>query len=137
MATVNRLDHADGVKPAGLGVQVPRSASEVKADIALTRQVIERDLDALHRHVPKRAWLSYSWLAGGVAAGLLLSQAPLLAVVTRALRMVQLGAGVLGMLGMVERVLAEVQSGRGDQTFVWGDRESLHRNGKYTERSER
>ena len=53
-----------------------RSAGEVKADIAVTRQIIERDLDALHRHMPKRSSLSYSCLAGGLAAGLLLSQAP-------------------------------------------------------------
>jgi hypothetical protein len=108
-----------------------RSAGEVKADIALTRQVIERDLDALHLRVPKRSWVSYSWLAGGVAAGLLLSQAPLLTLVNGGLRIAQLGTAILAMVGTLERVLAGVRSGDGDRMLVSG-REGMHRNGNHT-----
>jgi hypothetical protein len=79
-----------------------RSAGEVKADIALTRAEIERDLEALHRRVPKRSWVSYSWLAGGLAVGLMLSGMPVLALVSRGLRIVELGATIMGIVAMLK-----------------------------------
>jgi hypothetical protein len=84
-----------------------RRPGEVQADIALTRQVIERELDALHRRVPKRWWLSYAWMGGGVAVGVLLSRAPLIAVMTQGIRLIQFGAALMGAITMVERVVAE------------------------------
>jgi hypothetical protein len=82
-----------------------RSPGAVKADIALTRRVIESDLDALHRLVPRRSWLVYAWVAGGVAAGLLLSRAPLVMVIGRGLRIVRVGAALIGMAEILERML--------------------------------
>jgi hypothetical protein len=82
-----------------------RSPDAVKADIALTRRVIESDLDALHRLVPRRSWLVYAWVAGGVAAGLLLSRAPLVMVIGRGLRIVRVGAALIGMAEILERML--------------------------------
>jgi hypothetical protein len=75
-------------------------------------------------------------MAGGVVASLLLAQAPLLVVVTREVRMVQLGAAVLGMVGMLERVLANARSGHGDQAPVRARPESMHPNGNHTGGSE-
>lgn len=49
-----------------------RSAGEVQAEIALTRRGIERELDAPHRRVPQRWWVSYAWMGAGMALGLLL-----------------------------------------------------------------
>lgn len=89
-----------------------RSAGEVKTDIALTRQGIQRDLEALHRHVPKRSWLSYAWLAGGLAVGMGLSRVPVLAVVSQGLRMIQFAATLMGIVAMFEPILAEVRAGR-------------------------
>jgi hypothetical protein len=81
-----------------------RSSGEVQADIALTRQVIERELDALHRRVPKRWWLAYAWLAGGLVVGVMLSRAPLLVVLSQAVRAAELGAALLGTVAMIERM---------------------------------
>jgi hypothetical protein len=103
-----------------------RSAGEVKADIALTRAVIERDLEALHRHVPKRSWLSYTLLAGGVVAGLLLSRTPLLTVVSQGLRLIQLGATTMGIVATLESVLTGTRSGRRGAECVDGHRRPMH-----------
>jgi hypothetical protein len=81
-----------------------RSPDAVKADIALTRRVIESDLDALHGLVPRRSWLVYAWVVG-VAAGLLLSRAPLVMVIGRGLRIVRVGAALIGMAEILERML--------------------------------
>jgi hypothetical protein len=66
----------------------------------------------------------------------LLAQAPLLVVVTRGARMVQLGAAVVAMVGMLERVLADVRSEHGDRAPVRSRRESTYRNGNHTGGSE-
>jgi hypothetical protein len=78
-----------------------RSAGEVKADIALTRAEIERDLEALHRRVPKRSWVAYAWLAGGLTVGLMLSGTPVLTVVARGLRLVELGGTLMGLVALL------------------------------------
>jgi len=114
-----------------------RSAGEVKADIALTRAVIERDLEALHRHVPKRSWLSYSLLAGGVTAGLLLSRTPVLTMVSQGLRMIQLGATIMGIVAMLESVLTEARSDHRGPEAVDGHRRPMHRRRYPTREGER
>lgn len=103
-----------------------RSAGEVKADIALTRAVIERELEALHRHVPKRSWLSYSLLAGGVTAGLLLSRTPMLTVVSQGLRMIQLGTTIMGIVATIQSVLTGARSDRRGAESVDGHRRPMH-----------
>lgn len=89
-----------------------RSTGEVQADIALMRRVIERKLDALHSHLPKRWWLSYAWLAGGLGGGLLLSQVPLLALTASTLRLVQVGLGLVATVKSVQHVLDTRGPGR-------------------------
>jgi hypothetical protein len=103
-----------------------RSSGEVQADIALTREVIERELDALHRRVPKRWWLSYAWLAGGLAAGVLLSRAPLFAVVSQGVRMIEFGAALMGTVAMLERALAARPKPR-PEGFLDGYHETTNR----------
>jgi hypothetical protein len=72
-----------------------RSAGEVQADIAEVKQVIERDLDALHGHLPRRGWVAYAWLGVGVGVGLVLSRAPLTATLGGVFRAAELGMGVI------------------------------------------
>ena len=45
-----------------------RSPAEIQADIALTRRVIEHQLDALSRRVPNPHWVPWLAVAGTVAA---------------------------------------------------------------------
>jgi hypothetical protein len=87
-----------------------RSAGEVQADIALTRAEIERDLEALHRHVPKRSWVAYAWLAGGLAVGLMLSGMPVLTVLARGLRIAELGGTLMGFAALLGSVSGESRS---------------------------
>ena len=84
-----------------------RSTGEVQADIALIRRVIEQKLDALHDGFPARWWLSYAWLAGAFATGLVLSRAPLLALTANALRLAQLGLGLVATMKSVQHVLED------------------------------
>ncbi len=84
-----------------------RSTGEVQADIALTRRAIEHELDVLHRRLPKRWWLSYAWLAGGLAVGVVFSRAPLFSVVNQGLRLMQFGASIMATVAMIEGVLAQ------------------------------
>ncbi|MGH7392454.1 MAG: DUF3618 domain-containing protein [Candidatus Rokuibacteriota bacterium] len=84
-----------------------RSPDEIQAEIALTRRQIEQRLDALAQRVPRRWWMPYALLAGGLAAGVLLSRLPLLALVGGAARTVQTGLSVAAALATVDRVLAE------------------------------
>ena len=54
-----------------------RSPAEIQADIAVTRRVIERQLDALGHVVEGRWWAPYVVVAGGLALGFLMSRMPL------------------------------------------------------------
>ena len=88
-----------------------RSSGEVQADIALTRRVIEHELDALHRRVPARWWLSYAWLAGGLAVGVLLSRAPILAVLNQSMRVAQVVTTLLGTTAFIDRTVTRWDAG--------------------------
>jgi hypothetical protein len=72
----------------------------------LTRRVIERQLDALSRHVPNTRWMPWLIVAGGLGAGLLLSRVPLLRLVSLGARSVQAGIAVAGTVAAVDRFLA-------------------------------
>jgi hypothetical protein len=89
-----------------------RSTGEVQADIALTRRAIEHELDVLHRRLPKRRWLSYVWLASGLAIGVVVSRAPFLTVVNQGLRLAQFGASIMATVAMIDNVLAQSRQRR-------------------------
>lgn len=83
-----------------------RSTDEIQADIALTRQLIERQLDTLTRRLPKRWWIPYVAFAGAFGVGLLLSRIPLGALVNAGARTVKTGLTVASTLAAVDRFMA-------------------------------
>jgi hypothetical protein len=83
-----------------------RSSAEIQADIALTRAVIEDQLDALSRRVPDTRWLPWLAVAGGLGVGFLLSRVALLGLVRTGARAVQAGIAVAGTVAAVDRFLA-------------------------------
>lgn len=83
-----------------------RSPAEIQADIALTRAVIEDQLEALSRRVPSTRWAPWLVVAGGLGVGFLLSRVPLLRLVGAGARVVQVGITVAGTVAAVDRFLA-------------------------------
>jgi len=83
-----------------------RNPAEIQADIALTRRVIERQLDALSRRMPHTWWTPWLTGAGALAVGLLLSRVPMLRLVGTGARAVQAGIAVAGTVAAVDRFLA-------------------------------
>jgi len=83
-----------------------RNPAEIQADIALTRRVIERQLDALSRRMPRTWWTPWLTGAGALAVGLLLSRLPMLRLVGAGARAVQAGIAVAGTVAAVDRFLA-------------------------------
>jgi Protein of unknown function (DUF3618) len=86
-----------------------RSPAEIQADIALTRRVIERQLDALSRRVPNTRWMPWLVGAGALGAGFLLSRVPFLRAVGLSARAVQTAIAVAGTVAAVDRFLATRQ----------------------------
>jgi len=84
-----------------------RSPAEIQADIAVTRRVIERQLDALGHAVEGRWWASYAVIAGGFAVGFVLARMPIGRVVGISARAVQTGLAVATTLAAVDRFVAE------------------------------
>ena len=84
-----------------------RSPAEIQADIALTRRVIERQLDALTPHVPRAWWAPWLAAAGALGVGLVLSKVPMLRLVRLSARSVQAGVAVADTLAAVDRFLVE------------------------------
>jgi len=84
-----------------------RSPTEIQADIAVTRRLIERQLDSLQRRVPRAWWTPYAAVAGAFGAGVMLSRVPLLTLVQTAVRTVQAGLAVVGVVAAVDRFIAE------------------------------
>ena len=84
-----------------------RSPAEIQADIALTRRVIERQLDALTPRVV-RAW-HHPWAvaAGALVFGFALSRLPLLRVVGTGARALQAGVAIAGTLVAVDRFVSD------------------------------
>jgi CHASE2 domain-containing sensor protein len=83
-----------------------RNPVEIQADIALTRRVIERQLDVLTRRMPNTWWTPWLIGAGALAVGLLLSRVPMLRLVGAGARAVQAGIAVAGTVAAVDRFLA-------------------------------
>ncbi len=89
-----------------------RSTAEIHADIALTRRLVERRLDALHRRVPHAWWTPLVMLGGALVAGVVLSRLPFLRIVGTGAKTVQTGIQVAGTVAAVDRFLAEQRARR-------------------------
>ena len=84
-----------------------RSTAEIKADIAVTRRLIETQLDVVRRRLPNRWWTRYAVLAGALVAGVALSRVPLLHLVGTGVRVVHAGLTVAATVSTVNRFIAE------------------------------
>lgn len=84
-----------------------RDPAEIQADIAVTRSVIEHQLDALGRAVEGRWWAPYAIVGGGLAAGFLLARMPFGRVVGAAAGTVQTGLALATVLSAVDRFVAD------------------------------
>ena len=84
-----------------------RSTAEIQADIALTRRLIERQLDAIERRVPRAWWTPYAVFAGAVVLGVILSRVPMLRLVETGAKGVRTGLTVATTVAAVDRFVAE------------------------------
>ena len=84
-----------------------RDPAQIQADIALTRRVIETQLDALSRKVPRAWWTPWAVAAGALLVGVVMSRLPFLKVVGLGARTVQTGITVAGTVAAVDRFLAD------------------------------
>jgi hypothetical protein len=84
-----------------------RDPAEIQADIAVTRRVIEHQLDALGRAVEGRWWAPYAVVGGGLAVGFLLSRMPLGRLVGVTVSTVQTGLTLATALSAVDRFVAD------------------------------
>jgi len=69
--------------------------------------VIETQLDALSRKVPRAWWTPWAVAAGALLVGVVMSRLPFLKVVGVGARTVQTGLTVAGTVAAVDRFLAE------------------------------
>jgi hypothetical protein len=84
-----------------------RSTAEIQAEIAVTRRLIERQLDAARRRLPDKWWTPYAVLAGALVTGVVLSRVPVLKLIGTSARMVQVGLTVATTVAAVDRFIAE------------------------------
>jgi hypothetical protein len=84
-----------------------RSPAEIQADIAVTRRVIEHQLEALGHVADGRWWAPFAVVTGAFAVGFLLSRMPLARVVGVGARAVQTGLAVASTLAAIDRFVAE------------------------------
>jgi hypothetical protein len=84
-----------------------RSPAEIQADIAVTRHLVERQLDAIERRIPRGRWVPYVAVAGALALGFLLSRMPFLRLVGAGARTMRTGLTVAQTAAMVDRYVAE------------------------------
>ena len=89
-----------------------RSTAEIQAEIALTRDGIERQLEAIERKVPHQWWAPYAMLAGAITAGVVLARLPLGRVVGAGARAVQAAITVASVLAAVDHFIAERRRSR-------------------------
>lgn len=88
-----------------------RSPAEIQADIAVTRRLVERQLDALERRLPHGWWVPYASVAGALALGFLLSRVPFFRLVGLGTRVIQTGLAVAPTVALIRRYLAEHRQG--------------------------
>jgi hypothetical protein len=84
-----------------------RSPAQIQADIAVTRRLVERQLDAIERRVPRGRWVPYVSVVGALALGVLLSRVPVLRLVGLGARTMQTGLVVAQTLAVMDRYVAE------------------------------
>ena len=84
-----------------------RDPAEIQADMAVTRRVIEHQIDALGRAVEGRWWAPYAVVAGGLAVGFLLARMPLGRLIGVAAGTVQTGLTLVTALSAVDRFVAD------------------------------
>ena len=84
-----------------------RSTAEIQADIAVTRRLIEGQLDGLRRRLPDRWWVPYAVLAGALVTGVVISRVPVFKLVGTSARAVQAGLAVASTVAAVDRFIAE------------------------------
>ena len=84
-----------------------RSPAEIQADIALTRRVIEHQLDALTPRVSRVGQRPWAVAAGALLVGFALSRLPLLRLVGSGARAVQAGIAIAGTVAAVDRFFSE------------------------------
>ena len=84
-----------------------RSTAEIQAEIAVTRQQIETQLDGLRRRVPDRWWLPYAVLGGALVAGIAISWIPVLKLVRTGTRAINAGMMIASTAAAVDRFMAE------------------------------
>lgn len=89
-----------------------RSPAEIQADIAVTRRLVERQLDAVERRVPHGWWVPYASVAGALAVGLLLSYVPFFRLVSVGTRTMKTGLAVAPALSLVRGFLTEHRRSR-------------------------
>ena len=89
-----------------------RSPAEIQADIAVTRRLVERQLDAVERRVPHGWWVPYASVAGALAVGLLLSYVPFFRLVSVGTRVTKTGLAVAPALSLVRSYLAQQRRSR-------------------------
>jgi hypothetical protein len=75
----------------------------------VTRRLVERQLDAIERRVPRGQWVPYASAVGALALGLLLSRVPFLRLVGLGARTMQTGLVVAQTLAVMDRFVAERQ----------------------------
>jgi hypothetical protein len=80
-----------------------RNTTEIQADIAVTRRLIEHQLDAIERRLPRTWWMPYAILGGALVVGLALSRVPLMVLVSAGVRAVQTGLTVATTMAAVDR----------------------------------
>jgi hypothetical protein len=84
-----------------------RSTAEIQADIALTRRLIERQLESVGRRMPRRWWTRYAIFAGALVVGLTMSRVPLLKLMETGARTIRTGITVAGAVAAVDRFVAQ------------------------------
>jgi hypothetical protein len=77
---------------------VARSATEIQAEIRLTRRAIEGHLNALDERTAFRRWAPFALASSAVLAGLALSRLPVLRVIRVALATMAAGVTALRLL---------------------------------------
>jgi hypothetical protein len=71
----------------------------------VTRQLIERQLDAMQRRLPSRAWLPYALVTAGLIGGLVLARVPVLRLLRIGARSVHTGVTVASAAAAMSRFL--------------------------------
>lgn len=93
-----------------------RNPADIQAEIALTREVIARRLDALERRAPHPALLILGLVVAGALTGVVLTRLPVLTVLRIGIRTAQVGVGAASAVAMLRRVpeAGRVRTGAAD-----------------------